>query len=203
MTTTASTTITPATTTAPPPRPNRASARVRELDHLSLAELEQVFVRGVTPDVAGLAGWEFRGLNTPSYMRFLGIRKFVKGFWQDAAGATWGYNYPVEQNPVDAGWYGLPSVTNPKRFGFYTVAPVDATARDNRYLHALLLDYGQGQNPRLDASAGLRDYLVQIDAGDPDLLLGKAYYAVGPLRVPTASFFILERHQPGPATIAR
>ena len=87
MTTAASTTIAPATTAAPPPRPNRASARVRELDHLSLAELEQVFVRGVTPDVAGLAGWEFRGLNTPSYMRFLGIRKFVKGFWQAAAGA--------------------------------------------------------------------------------------------------------------------
>ncbi|MBK7194534.1 MAG: hypothetical protein IPH80_18790 [Myxococcales bacterium] len=194
---------TTATTAPPPPRANAAGARVRALDHLSLAELEQVFVRGVTPDVAGLAGWEFRGLNTPSYMRFLGIRKFVKGFWRDAAGATWGYNYPVEQNPVDRGWYGLPSVTNPKRFGFYTVAPVDPTARDNRYLHALLLDYGQGRNPRLDASAGLRDYLVQVDAADPDLLLGKAYYAVGPLRVPTASFFILERHQPGPTTIDR
>ena len=81
--------------------------------------------------------------------------------------------------------------------------PVDPTAPDNRYLHALLLDYGQGKNPRLDASAGLRDYLVQVDAGDPDLLLGKAYYALGPVRVPTASFFILERHQPGPTTIAR
>jgi hypothetical protein len=34
-------------------------------------------------------------------------------------------------------------------------------------------------------------------------LLGKAYYALGPLRVPTASFFILERHQRGPTTIAR
>ena len=56
---------TTATTAPPPPRANAAGARVRALDHLSLAELEQVFVRGVTPDVAGLAGWEFRGLNTP------------------------------------------------------------------------------------------------------------------------------------------
>ena len=188
---------------APAPRPNRPGERVRALDALSLAEKEQVFVRGVTPDLASLAGWEFRGLNTPSYMRFLGIRKFVKGFWRDDAGATWGYNYPVEQTPVDAGWFGLPSVVNPRRFGFYTVAPVDPTAADNKYLHALLLDYGQGRNPRFDASAGLRDYLMQVDAGDPDVLLGKAYYALGPLRVPTASFFILERHQPGPTRDVR
>lgn len=195
---------TPSTTEAPPlPRPNRPGARVHALDGLSLAELEQVFVRGVTPDLASLAGWEFRGLNTPSYMRFLGIRKFVKGFWRDLAGATWGYNYPVEQNAVDGGWYGLPSVVAPRRFGFYSVAPVDPTATDNKYLHALLLDYGRGDNPRLDASAGLRDYLVQVDADDPDVLLGKAYYALGPLRVPTASFFILERHQPGPTRDVR
>ena len=125
------TTAIPTTTTspvaAPAPRPNRPGERVRALDALSLAEKEQVFVRGVTPDLASLAGWEFRGLNTPSYMRFLGIRKFVKGFWRDDAGATWGYNYPVEQTPVDAGWFGLPSVVNPRRFGFYTVAPVDPT----------------------------------------------------------------------------
>ena len=201
--TTAATTTLPVDAAAPPPRPNQASPRARELERMSLAALEEVFVRGVTPDLAGLAGWEFRGLNSPSYFKLLGIKKFVKGFWRDAAGVTWGYNYPVEQNALDAGWYGLPSVTNPKRFGFYTVAPVDPTAPDNRYLHALLLDYGQGKNPRLDASAGLRDYLVQVDAGDPDLLLGKAYYALGPVRVPTASFFILERHQPGPTTIAR
>ncbi|MBK9031177.1 MAG: hypothetical protein IPL61_07545 [Myxococcales bacterium] len=207
MTTTATTaTTTPAPApapTAPPPRPNQPSARVLELERMSLAALEQVFVRGVTPDLAGLAGWEFRGLNSPAHFKLLGIKKFVKGFWRDAAGATWGYNYPVEQNRIADGWYGLPSVTAPKRFGFYTVAPVDPTARDNRYLHALLLDYGRGGNPRFDASAGLRDYVVQVDAADPDLLLGKAYYALGPLRVPTASFFILERHQPGPTTIAR
>ena len=192
-----------ATEAPPPPRVNRPGARVHALDGRSLAELEEVFVRGVTPDLASLAGWEFRGLNTPSYMRFLGIRKFVKGFWRDDAGATWGYNYPVEQNVVDGGWYGLPSVVAPRRFGFYTVAPVDPTATDNKYLHALLLDYGRGDNPRLDASAGLRDYLVQVDADDPDVLLGKAYYALGPLRVPTASFFILERHQPGPTRDVR
>jgi hypothetical protein len=198
------TTPVPSTTNAAPaPRPNRPSPRVLELERTPLAGLEQIFLRGTTPDLAGLAGWEFRGLNSPHHFKYLGIKKFVKGFWRDGDGATWGYNYPVEQNAIDGGWFGKPSVANPKRFGFYRVEPVDPTARDNKYLHALLLDYGKGRNPRLDPSAGLRDYLVQVDAGDPDLLLGKAYFALGPLRLPTYSFFILERHQPGATTITR
>lgn len=179
---------------------NHPSPRVLELERTPLAGLEQIFLGGTTPDLDDLAGWEFRGLNSPSYFKLLGIKKFVKGFWRGDDGATWGYNYPVEQNPIEAGWFGLPSVAAPKRFGFYRVEPVDPTARDNKYLHAVLLDYGKGRNPPLDPSAGLRDYLVQLDR---DLFLGKAYFALGPLRVPTASFFILERHQRGPARIDR
>jgi len=155
-------------------------------------DYEAQFMRGTTPSLDALAGWEWRGLNTPPWFRLLGIKKFIKGFYRDDAGAVWGYNCPVEQNRTREPWIAKPDDKNPKRFGFYTVTPVDATARDNRYLHALLLDYGKGNNPRLDPSAGLRDYLVQLE---PDVLLGKAYYAVGPLRVPTASFFILERHR--------
>lgn len=192
-----------ATATAPLERPNQPSARVLELERMSAAALEETFQRGCTPALASLAGWEFRGLNTPPWFRLLGIKKFMKGFYKHVDGTTYGYNCPVEQNRTAAPWVAKPDDANPKRFGFYTVAPVDATAKDNRYLHALLLDYGQGKNPRLDPSAGLRDYLVQVDAGDPDILLGKAYYALGPLRVPTASFFILERHRRGPASIDR
>ncbi len=201
------TTATTATIAAPPVapdalRPNQPGDRVLALERLSNAELEQVFMRGATPALSAIAGWEFRGLNTPPWFRLLGIKKFIKGFYSEG-GTTWGYNCPVEQNRVDGPWLAKPDDANPKRFGFYTVAAVDATATDNRYLHALLLDYGKGNNPRFDPSAGLRDYLVQVDAADPDLLLGKAYYAAGPLRLPTYSFFILERHRRGPAAIAR
>ena len=42
----------------------------------------------------------------------------------------------------------------------------DAASRDNHYLHALLLDYSQGNNGALDATNGLRDYLVQVDDVD-------------------------------------
>lgn len=168
---------------------------------------EAQFLRGTTPSVDSLAGWEWRGLNTPPWFRLLGIKKFIKGFYKDESGQVWGYNCPVEQNATTGPWVAKPDDANPKRFGFYTVSPVDPTARDNRYLHALLLDYGKGRHlssrPRFDASAGLRDYLVQVDPNDPDVLLGKAYYAAGPLRLPTYSFFILERHRKGPEKITR
>jgi len=184
------------------PLPNRAGARARALEAMSMGELEIVFQRGVTPDLARLAGWEFRGTNTPGWAKLAGIKKFIKGMYTDGQGDVYGYNCPVVQNGLDAPWIAKPDDAAPKRFGFYRVAPVDPTSRDNAYLHAVLLDYGKGGNPRLDPSAGLRDYLVQVDAGSDDLYLGKAYYAVGPLRVAT-SFFILERHRPGLREVVR
>jgi hypothetical protein len=167
------------------------------LAHAALGELEHAFQRGVTPDIEALLGWEFRGINatprgTPPFARLAGIQKFVKGMFRAADGRAMGYNTPVVQNVLDGRWQTKPSEAAPRRFGFYEVAPVDATARDNRYLHAVLLDYGKGGNPAWDVSRGLRDYLVQLEASDPDRLLGKAYYALGPSRV-GVGFFVLER----------
>jgi hypothetical protein len=175
---------------------NRPSDRVLALEQMSLRDLEQVFLDGATPDLDQLAGWEFRGLNSPRWFRMLGIKKFMKGFYKRDAD-VYGYNCPVVQNAIEDPWIAKPDDANPKRFGFYRVSHVDPTSRDNEYLHAVLLDYGRGGNPRTDPSGGLRDYLVQVDPADPALYLGKAYYAIGPLRIPTASFFILERHRPG------
>ncbi|HET9626452.1 MAG TPA: hypothetical protein VFP84_34055 [Kofleriaceae bacterium] len=158
-------------------------------------DLEPMFQRGVTPDLESLIGWQWRGINrAPSNLalRLAGIKKFVKGMFRAGDGRVMGYNCPVVQNALDGRWRTTPSDEAPKRFGFYTVAPVDPTARDNHYLHALLLDYGQGDNPLWDPSRHLRDYLVQVRADNPDLLLGKAYVALGPARIAT-SYFILER----------
>ncbi len=178
---------------------NRPSARVLELERTPLKELEQIFLDGKCPDLDKLAGWEFRGLNSPTWFKLIGIKKFMKGFyWRDDQ--LFGYNCPVRQNGIKQPWIAKPSDDSPKRFGFYQVSPVDPTARDNTYLHAVLLDYGKGGNK--DGSKGLRDYLVQPDADNEDLYLGKAYYAVGPARIPTASFFILERFRPGLRDVA-
>lgn len=157
--------------------------------------LEPMFQRGVTPELESLLGWEWRGINrapSDAVLRLAGIKKFVKGMFRADDGRVMGYNCPVVQNALDGRWRTRPSDEAPRRFGFYAIAPVDPTSRDNHYLHALLLDYGRGGNPIWDPSRNLRDYLVQIDAGNPDLLLGKAYLAAGPARI-AMSYFILER----------
>jgi hypothetical protein len=179
-----------------PISPNRLGERAAQLEQMSNAELETVFLRGVTPEVDRLVGWEFRGTNTPPWMRLIANKKFVKGMFRNAAGEAYGYNCPVVQNRLDEPWITRPDDANPTRFGFYKIVPVDPTTRDNKYLHALLLDYGQGGGAVYDVTRGLRDYLVQVDPKDPDLFLGKAYYAVGPARVFT-NFFVLERHRTG------
>ncbi|MCW5804291.1 MAG: hypothetical protein KIT31_18105 [Deltaproteobacteria bacterium] len=175
------------------PFPTTAALALERATH---AELELAFLRGATPDVAALVGWQFRGINHPSWARLAGIKKFVKGFFKKD-GAVMGYNCAVEQNVLDGRWHTKPSDAEPRRFGFYEVVPVDATARDNAYLHAVLLDYGRGGNAALDPMAQIRDYVVQVTPDNPDLYLGKAYLALGPLRV-HSNFFILERFRRAP-----
>jgi len=177
------------------------SPRALALEQTSMSGLEQVFQRGKMPELDQLVGWEFRGinhlpLNALNLAYLVGIKKFMKGFYKGEDGRVMGYNIPVGRNALDGRWHLKPSDTEPKRFGFFEVAPVDPTARDNHYLHSILFDYGKGGNPKGDPSNGLRDYLVQVDAANPDLFLGKAYFAIGPARL-AMSFFILERHRVG------
>jgi hypothetical protein len=172
------------------------SVAALRLEQTPMHELEKVFQRGVTPDLDALVGWEFRGinhlpLNALPLAQIAGIKKFVKGFFRDESGKVMGYNSAVKNNALDGRWH-----VSPKRYGFYEVYNVDPTARDNRYLHAVLLDYGKGGNKVYDPTSLLRDYVIQVDPKNPDLFLGKAYGAIGPLRIPT-NFFILERLRVG------
>jgi len=187
------------------PLPALPSAEAIALAHASRRELERAMQRGATPDIEMLLGWEFRGINTtppgaPPIARLAGIQKFVKGMFRAADGRAMGYNCPVVQNVLDGRWHTRPSDESPKRFGFYELTPVDPTSRDNHYLHALLIDYGKGGNPAWDITGGLRDYLVQVDADNPDLFLGKAFAAIGPARLPLGHF-VLERFRRGPAHV--
>jgi hypothetical protein len=179
--------------------PSTAALR---LEQTPMHELKKVFLRGVTPDMDALVGWEFRGinhlpLNVIPVAQIAGIKKFVKGFYKSEDGKVLGYNSPVKSNVLDGRW----NVAD-KRFGFYEVIEVDATSRDNAFLHSVLLDYSKGDNSALNPMILLRDYLVQVDANNPDLYLGYAYGAVGPLRIPL-NFFILERFRVGLTDYAR
>ncbi|MCP4445270.1 MAG: hypothetical protein GY811_08000 [Myxococcales bacterium] len=177
------------------------SGRFYELGRMSGNELETIFLRGALPKLERLAGWEFRGMNHPAWAKIAGIKKFMKGFYWDER-QLFGYNCPVVQDGVEMPWRSKPVGCEPRRFGFYRVAKTDPTAKDNAYLHSVLLNYGEGGNKPFDPSSGLRDYLVQVDENNPDLYLGKAYYAVGPLRV-RSNFFLLERERQVAGPIVR
>lgn len=174
---------------------SQATNAYKNLAGKSKQQLEQIFLAGQTPDVEKILGWEYRGYNHPKLYSLLGIRKFIKGFFHSENGEAFGCNTPVKQNGLGDDWHALPTDLHPKRFGFYRIAPVDPEARDNNYLHSLLLDYGRGKNPLLDPTKFIRDYVVRVERGSDDLLLGKAYLALGPAR-PATNFFLLERHRP-------
>jgi hypothetical protein len=168
------------------------SERYKQLTTLSNAELEILMRTGARPAEESLAGHQFRGFNTPAFASLLGIQKFVKGFLKEGPGVE-GYNIAVRRNEREVPWITKPSAESPKRFGYYDVYPVRKEERDNFYPNALLLNYGTSKrNHFYQVERLLRDYLVLPDAGNPDLILGKAYLALGPLRVPV-SFFVLEK----------
>ncbi len=168
-----------------------ASAKFLELAGKKPGELEAAMRAGAMPSLDSLAGFEFRGYNTPAFTALLGIRKFVKGFFRSPRGLE-GYNVPARQNGLDGEWLHKPSAESPKRFGFYVVAPVSDQSRDALYPNAALIDYAASErNARWRPERLLRDYLVQPDPSDPDLFLGKAYLAL-PARV-RVSYFVLER----------
>lgn len=156
----------------------------RRMKEMSRAELAALMAKGKAPSEDALAGWEFRGWNHPPVLALLGIRKFVKGFFQDARGLQ-GYNRPPRQDGFENEWTGMKAP-----FGFYDV--VAPRAPDVLYPNSLLLDYGTNpRNPAWKPERFLRDYLVQPDPSEPDVFLGLAVLAL-PGR-PSVSHFLLER----------
>lgn len=155
----------------------------------SSAELEKIFASGQGPTAEEVAGYEWRGCNQPWFASLLGIKKFIKGFFNGPNGVE-GYNIPVRQNGVAGPWQHKPSDQAPRRFGFYRVGP-----DDGRHPGSLLLDYGaSARNFAVQPERLLRDYLVKVP-GEKDVLLGRAYLAFGSVYVPV-SWFLLERLRP-------
>jgi hypothetical protein len=163
-----------------------ASVRFRELMASPAADLDACMRRGQTPDADALVGREFRGANTAGWAVRARMRQFVKGFERRPDGRLFGYNRRVAQDGLDGAWA---SPSDP--FAPFEVRAVDPAARDNHYLQALLLDYGAGGGSRVDPARGIRDYLVRVDAGSDELLLGRAFVVLGPLR-PSPTYFVLE-----------
>jgi len=157
-------------------------------------ELEAVLQAGTAPDLHGIAGYEFRGWNTPFFAPLAGIQKFKKGFFVDssAGGAVRGYNRDVRQEGGLAGPWIEVGTGGATAYGFYELEPQVG----GPYPNSVLLNYGCERNPFYNPIKLLRDYVVQVDPDNPDLLLGKAYLGL-PVKWPSVSFFVLERLGPG------
>lgn len=160
--------------------------------------LEEVMLKGTPPDMTDISGWEFRGYNTLDLTSVLGFRKFKKGFYRANPNRPHelgidGYNVQPVQNSLGEPWIDKLRKGEPIRHGWYHVYPTRLTEVDNKYPNALLINYKNDKNFVLDPTRQLRDYIVQVYPDNPDLILGKAYLALGQLRL-FVSYFILERH---------
>lgn len=156
-----------------------------DLTRASPRELDSLIDARPGPEPAGLVGRRFRGINILPGARLLGIRKFMKGFRNDpSTGVVEGYNLRVRQGDDADVWQ---PVSEP--FGFFNVT---AAGPESRHSGTTLLDYGASpRNPRFRPERLLRDFLVVPDQGEPGILLGKAYLAIGGGLV-KVGWFVLE-----------
>ncbi len=171
------------------------SARFLELAQQPKRELDAVFAAGSPPDVTALTGYEFRGYNQPRAATLLGIRKFIKAFYLDTAQQPFGCNTPVTQNGLEHEWLARPSPEHPKRYAFFRVDPPTPDAPDGLGRGAAFLDYSRGGNRAYDIARILRDFLVRVEPGSDELLLGKALFVAAGTTL-AQSYFLIERYRP-------
>lgn len=153
-------------------------------------QLRALLAAGHPIDPAALANTTYRGisLGLPAWVERLTWKKFTKAFHRDPRdGRLRGWNVRIEQDGLDRPWRPRLRDGRPWTFGHFAVV----SERDR-----LLLDYGAGGNRRLDPLGLLRDPLVALRAGSVERLLGWSYLAIGPVDVPTPSYFLLERAEP-------
>ena len=151
--------------------------------------LEAAFAAGTLPDAAVLDGRRYRGYNHGPVMKVI-TQKFVKTFRREADG-DWGNNLVVKQDRK--AWRGEWELKlrngAPVPQGHYSVTPEGS---------ALHLDYAVARNTGADLiTRVIQDDVVCVDAGDHDLLLGKANFRLGPVRS-FVCFFQLQRLDPLP-----
>jgi len=162
-----------------------------ELGQLSNRALAEVMASGRTFDPIAVAGSVYRGvsLGLPGWVERLTWKKFAKAFERDGD-RVHGWNVRVAQDGLDRPWQLRRRAGSPVTFGPFAVVAGPS---------GVVLDY--------DVAGGwlraLRDPLIALD-DDADLLLGRSLLAVGRHRVPTPSYFTLERDRSlGPAAAAR
>jgi hypothetical protein len=160
------------------------------LGKLPYKDVQAAFLAGKPVDVESLIGWEFRGWNVFPHILAKGIariakaQRFAKGFFRfPGEQDVYGYNIDIIPDGIDQPWTERMVNGAPLRRRFYRVhGPNQGANRGGRFPESLFFDYSEGR-PRAGyfSGGGLRDFLVQAEPGNPDLLVLKAFQVVGPV----------------------
>lgn len=151
----------------------------------SRAELASYFHDGhpVAPEALADAEYHGTSLGLPRWLERLTWKTFIKVFASDDRGVR-GWNVRVDQR---APWTPRLRDGVPVTFGHFAAVREGSTT---------MLDYGAGGNRRGDVTSALRDPLVALEPGCADRLLGVSLVDVAGVRLPTPSYFLLERGGP-------
>lgn len=156
--------------------------------------LAEAMRRGNPIEARALDDTAYRGisLGLPRWAERLSWKTFQKTFHRDPdTGVLTGWNVRVEQQGLDAPSTALVRRGAPFTFGHYVVG--DLPPKTPRGIRCgLLIDY----TPAGGLASRVRDPLVAVNEGSVDLLLGWSYLDLGLVRVPTPSYFLLEREGP-------
>jgi hypothetical protein len=166
---------------------------------LSRRELARLLAEGHAVEPTALDDTEYLGvsLGLPRWVERLTWKKFKKVFRRDGdRGVLRGWNVRVHDSPLDAPWKDRTRDGRSVTWGHYTVHDAAAYPEAGIYGRALMIDYGGVAPGRLDPQRLIRDPLVALNPGDPSLLLGYSYAALGGRRVDLPTFFALVRGGP-------
>lgn len=171
----------------------------RSLRQASLGELHRRILDGHPIDPRALEGYAYRGtsLGLPRALQRLTWRTFQKTFWREPrTGRLIGWNVRLQQDGEDAP--SRPHLVDgrPRCVWHYEVIEPRGVPHPRGFDRGLVIDYGRGANPALDPLRLMKDPLVALAPGDAHELIGVSYVALGPLCIPTPTFFTLEREAP-------
>jgi hypothetical protein len=146
----------------------------RDVAALPRAALHDIVRRGNAIDARALDDTAYRGLylGLPATIERLVGKTFVRAFHRDpSTGAL-------------RGW----TMRGARASGHFVVT-------DGAGGRGLLLDYSD-RHGGLDPRRFVREPIVAVNEGDPSLLLGWTYLAIGPFVPGTPLYFLLERDGP-------
>lgn len=169
---------------------------VETLCRASRRELRQCLVEGHPVEPAALEGWAYRGiaLGLPRFVERLSWKTFQKTFYREpGTGRLLGWNVRLHQDGVTAPSRPLERRGVPVTTWHYEVVPAAEVRTPRGFDRGLVIDYARGKNPLYDTIRFMKDPLVAVEPGNADVLLGVTWVDLGPLRLETPTYFVLER----------